>query len=311
MKPDRKYFNSNSKYIIPGKPNTHLNILVYFLIISFLTFSFLTRVQPVFAVEPSLLFSPETENVKSGETFDIDLLIDTAGQQVGGVDAVVKYNPSLLSGASIQTTGVFNDYPATIINNQDGQINISGIVNSINNLYAGRDTFAVITFKAVSQGTAIVNFHYLPGSTRDSNIAVTFGSGDILNRVNSLTVSIQGTATGGAVDTENGTSNGASLSTTPIVRPTSQFLDPHQPIPSQSSITDPSQEQPTEVAEEMTFESTKPPISSTSRTLIVAGILLTATISGGVIIWILRRRKNDTSSLPPVPPSPPQQPLPN
>lgn len=297
MKPDKKFLAVSSISIVKAKISRTM-ILSAFLSIS-LFFFIVFNPSTVYAAEPSLLFSQESKSIAINQTFNIDIILDTAGEQAGGVDAVVKYKPSLIQGISIQTGQIFSDYPAAIIDNQKGQINISGIASSKNRLYSGKGTLATITFKGVSSGKAIINFNYLPGSTRDSNIAVLYGTGDVLGRVNSLTVTIQQTEL--PTDDEDSQTNGETP-TTYIIRPTSKPLDPHEPITSQSPITDPSLEQPTEVEEEISFKSTKPPLSNTAKTVLVAGFMLTSIVVVSLLFMLIRRRKK-----PPLPPTSPPE----
>ena len=152
---------------------------------------FLTLATPSLALQPSLNFSPSSKTVEKNETFTIDILLDTAGYDVGGTGAKISYDPNKLSVTKIDSQPIFADYPALIIDDANGTLTISGISASLNDLYNGRDTFATIWFLAKNSGETTAGFNFQPGSTTDSNIAVTFGNGDILAAVNQLKITIQ------------------------------------------------------------------------------------------------------------------------
>ncbi|MEO8581447.1 MAG: cohesin domain-containing protein [Patescibacteria group bacterium] len=143
------------------------------------------------SVEPaSLLFVPETISTGVGQQFTTQVWIDTAGASVGGVGAKINFNATSLSVEKIETLPVFPDYPATTFDNETGSINISGIVRSKDELYTGKGQFATITWKTKGAGDSSIAFNYVPNSTNDSNIAVLYGNGDILQKTNSVVIQV-------------------------------------------------------------------------------------------------------------------------
>ncbi len=140
---------------------------------------------------PSLLIEPTQINSIVNDTFTVDLIIDTANQEVAGVGAELFYNQNNLEVTKIDTYPIFDSYPNASYDNTKGTISISGIEDPTSQvLYNGKDRFATITFLSKSVGQSTIKFNYLPNNTRDSNIAVTYGTGDILAYTNSLIVSI-------------------------------------------------------------------------------------------------------------------------
>jgi hypothetical protein len=85
---------------------------------------------------------------------------------------------------------IFGDYPTVAFSNEEGKIIISGVASSVNDFFSGQGIFATITFQATSPGESVIEYIFEPGSTTDSNVAVTYGSGDILARVNKVGVSV-------------------------------------------------------------------------------------------------------------------------
>lgn len=140
----------------------------------------------------SLLFSPETISAQAGEQFTSQVWIDTDGAPAGGVDTKITFDPAVVEVEKIETLPIFPDYPATTFDNVAGTALISGIVNSQDQLYTGKGQFATISWKAKAAGNGNVAITFEPNSTSDSNIAVLYGNGDILQKVNTLSVTVSG-----------------------------------------------------------------------------------------------------------------------
>lgn len=165
-----------------------ISVLVFlvFLLIS------IFGVRGVFAAEPSLLFSPEKVSARVGEKFDVVINVDTAGQKVGGVGAKVVFSNTNLKVVSIRTGTIFDSFPTAAFDNNQGKIIISGIKLSMTSLFSGTGVLATVTFQTIAPGQSNIQFLFTPGSTNDSNIAVTYGNGDILAKVNRVAVVVTG-----------------------------------------------------------------------------------------------------------------------
>ncbi|MFC1710342.1 cohesin domain-containing protein [Patescibacteria group bacterium] len=164
----------------------------FFISFIFVGLGLIFWVRGVNAVGPSLRFDPEKVGVQTGDEFEVNVVFDTAGVSIGGVGVKINFKPEDIHASSIIVRDIFDDYPTAAVDNNNGRIIISGIVSGSDNLYKGEGVFATIVFKAKSPGTSVVEFEYEPGSTRDSNIAITSGSGDALSQVSSLTVVVGG-----------------------------------------------------------------------------------------------------------------------
>jgi hypothetical protein len=220
------------------------------------------------AAEPSLLFAPITLDAGLNYPFNVTVTVDTAGYSTGGVGAIINYDPFTLAATSIQTGSIFADYPMSSINNEKGKITISGIAASQDHLFSGTGVFATITFTPKQLGFSDISFAFNPGLTTDSNIAVNFGNGDILSKVNKVSVNIGPTSNAPTPTPAGLLSSLPSLSSlrTRVVaqlatlnlpfisnkyasaregRPVSDNLDPLEPITGQAPITDPNATQPT------------------------------------------------------------------
>lgn len=263
------------------------------------------------AADPSLEFDPSTINHALNEPFTVSVMVNTAGYASGGVGTIINYDPFMISATAIQTGQIFTDYPMSSINNQRGKITISGIAASPDHLFSGTGEFARITFKPNQLGHSDITFSFEPGSTTDSNIAVTFGSGDILTKVNQLTINtIPATSTSPTgeneflaylksltfaslkeqIDVKLSTLNFPFISSKYASarrgRPVSKNLDPLTPIVAQTPITD--------------NQTTQPPVSLahiTTRSTDYLPYFLITSATLGLIILAYFVAKNSSRNL--------------
>ncbi len=257
---------------------------------------FLALPRSVVAADPSLLFTPTSFDASLNHPFNVTVTVDTAGFSAGGVGAIINYDPFMLAASSIQTGTIFADYPLSSINNEKGKITISGIAASQDHLYSGTGVFATITFTPKQLGFNTISFAFEPGLTTDSNIAVTFGNGDILSKVNKVNVNVVASS-GAPSPTPSGFLSSLSLSSLkakwdaemanlPFVssqyasaregRAVSQELDPLEPIVAQPPITDANSSQP--VATVNKISSSAPNYLLYSIIAILIFIILTLTV---------------------------------
>ncbi len=271
--------------------------------------------EPVLALDPNFSFSPSSATIEVGRLYSAEVMLDSVGQSVAGAGAKITFDPQIISVASIQPGTIFGDYPMASFDNNSGEIFISGIASSSRNLFAGRGVFATISFKGIALGTTTVQFVFVPGSTTDSNIAVTYGSGDILGKVYNLEVNVVasgvqtvGEPTQGSIPTQV-VATQATATPTPApsesffswllerlglkqktaepqvsseLRPTSQPLDPHAPLTLQEPIRDPGQAQP---------EAMVPTLSKRSSWSTLAAIILACILVSGVVAGVYWWRK--------------------
>ena len=138
----------------------------------------------------TLSLSPSRGSNNAGDIFSVNILLNTGGSAVQGVDvAYLNYNPALLeaqdddgavAGTQI-TAGTL--MPSTLTNpveSATGKITFSQVTDS-GASYTGNGVLATIRFKTLSAGTANVNFDFTAGSTIDTNIASA--GNDILGSV--------------------------------------------------------------------------------------------------------------------------------
>ena len=145
-----------------------------------------------YAKAATLVLSPASGSIAAGSTLNVDIMLDTTGDQVDGVDIYsLHYNASLLEVVGGQlTAGTL--MAQTLTNTATGGLIKFSQVTATGQTYNGSGKLATITFKGLANGTSAVTFDFTVGSTSDTNVA---GSG-----VDKLTSVTNGsyTVTGGS-----------------------------------------------------------------------------------------------------------------
>jgi len=273
-------------------------LLTSFAILGFLFFVFPKNTH---AQSASLLFSPDNIETNVGADFEVNILLDTAGAEVGGAGAKLIFDPGSLQIVQIKRGSTFNDYPSLIKDNVQGKATISGVVSVPSQLYSGSGIFASVVFRSKAVGSTKVNFDYTQGSTKDSNVAVTYGNGDILSKVNTLNVNIGESDVVSVSDIPNDTEQEAPLATSTggvksffqgIVSWFEQtFLgkskDPTKPIIFNESKTAPVSGQP------YAQEGYSSGISPLVRNRIVFGVVIILLVAVGTVVAFLLVKKVD------------------
>lgn len=146
------------------------------------------------AAAPSLslsLRSTDSSNLEVGKTYTLDILIDTAGNSIDGIDIrFLRYNPSIVEiiddnpnadGIQITPGSLMALTLANAVDPTKGEIYFSQVSNTGTTFISskGREVLATIHFKVISAGQAEFKFDFTPGNTRDTNIAA-YGGKDIL-----------------------------------------------------------------------------------------------------------------------------------
>ena len=167
----------------------------------------------------TLSLSSASGSYSTGDIFFVNILLNTGGIAIQGVDvAYLNYNPALLevqdddgavSGVQITAGALMPSTLTNIADNTSGKITFSQVTDS-GASYTGSGTLATIRFKALSAGTANVNFDFTAGSTIDTNIASA--GDDILGSVTNGSYVISAPSSGGTSGgtTSGGTSDGTT-----------------------------------------------------------------------------------------------------
>lgn len=190
--------------------------IVYLIYVLLLSSFLLFRPQDATAAGgPSLSISPASLSVNVGSNFNLEIILNTDGQKIDGVDVnALNFDPNLLQAVKVENGPIFPVYLGNRYDNNEGKITISGIINPGGEPYSGSGTFAKVTFKAKNQGIAKLNFDFTLGATQDSNISAHSESKDILASANGAEISIlkegeaipttqNGTLTNGTTGSDN------------------------------------------------------------------------------------------------------------
>src|SRR3989338_7560680 len=129
---------------------------------------------------PNLASSPSSQNVSVGQTFTVDINLDTKGAAIDGVDIYsLRYNPAILevvdsntsqSGIQIIPGTLLANTLTNTVNASNGTIQFSQVTAG-GSTYTGSGKLASITFKAKSAGTSALTFDFTLGNTSDTNVA--------------------------------------------------------------------------------------------------------------------------------------------
>jgi len=185
------------------------------------------------AVTATFALSPSSGSYEVGQTFNVNVALDTAGNATDGAAVRnISYDTSLLevqdasssqSGVQIQAGSLYSNTQQNSVSG--GQIVLSQ-TSSGGATYTGSGTFATISFLVLAAGTANVTIDYTPGSTTDSNVSGG-DEGDVLSGVTNasftLAQPVDTTApTISSVSSSSVTTSGATITWTTNESSTSQ-----------------------------------------------------------------------------------------
>lgn len=122
-----------------------------------------------FAADPHLEFSPTSGTIETSGT-EIDVLIDTGGQEAKSAKAVINFDSSKLEVTSIEEGSFFDDVSHNIYSSQV-IINANLSLGSSLESKTGTGTLATMIVEAKStSGTAALTFDCTAGDSTDSGI---------------------------------------------------------------------------------------------------------------------------------------------
>lgn len=125
---------------------------------------------------PSIAVSPASGTFTVGQTVNIDIVINSAGQVVSGADVrFLRYKPQDLQVQGITVGSIFDSYLGQQIDANSGTIALSGIVAVSSPQRAVSGVFATVGFKVLRAGATALSFDagWINGvqDTLDTNIA--------------------------------------------------------------------------------------------------------------------------------------------
>lgn len=158
---------------------------MFYKLFSILALGFLGLAFPAVSLAATLTLSPASGTVNRGCSFSVSIVLNTAGVQTDGTDAILFYQPAFLTATSVTSGTIYADYPGNAIDPSSGKITISGLA-SVSQAFSGQGTLATVNFsvpQAATLGPTTVNFDYdtsNPQKTTDSNVVERDSIQDVL-----------------------------------------------------------------------------------------------------------------------------------
>lgn len=143
---------------------------------------------PTSAPKATLSLDPSTSNLNRGCDFSVNVNVDTGGAKTDGTDAILLYDPTRLTVASITSGKIYADYPSDDIDQNVGKITISGL-SSVSTPFTGKGTLATVNFSvkgSASLGATKIHFDFDPNNknkSTDSNVVERETVVDVLESV--------------------------------------------------------------------------------------------------------------------------------
>lgn len=176
-----------------------------------------TGVSSVYAAASATLsLSPNSSSVANGQTFDVNIVLNTAGTNTSGTDISLRFDKDKLNIVDIKNGTIYDQYIGKNINNTTGIATISGLASSTDSLFTGTGTFATITFRAVGSGTAAVTFNHTPGNKNDTNVANFDTQEEALGSVTNGSYTIGGGSASTGSTSTNTTTTTTSTTNLPV-----------------------------------------------------------------------------------------------
>lgn len=162
-------------------PIYYKRIIILFTIIFF---------APAFVSAAALSLAPSSGSFNVGDIILAQIILDTQGQPIDGVDIrYLNYNSALLeaqdedlaqAGVQIASGSLMSSTVANSADASTGKIAFSQITNG-NTVFNGSGVLATVRFKALAAGMSNVAFDFVLGNTSDTNVAS--GGTDVLSSV--------------------------------------------------------------------------------------------------------------------------------
>lgn len=186
------------------------------LISTLLLFLFFFGAKGVYA--GTLKFGTTTVNTTVNNTFQVQVIVDAASDQINSIDAYITYDSSILQAQSV-AAGTF--FPSIAQNLTTGKVYVAGYVDDPATSKSGTGTVATITFNALQNGSTTLAYFCDTSVNESSKI--------VKNDINATNVIVCGsngssTVTVGAATTTTTTPN-PTESTSPTTLPQSGTLE--------------------------------------------------------------------------------------
>lgn len=169
------------------------------------------------AATTSLSFSPSSQTKWTGDSVNFSVVMNTAANQVVGMDLQISYDPSVLTVTSISKGSGITAFDTVIrntIDNTSGKINYSLFSVDKTKAVSGSN-LTVLTISATVKGTATAGTYSITLTPETSIAALTEGQNVVANKTNGTLVVTSDTSTSGATNTLTPTSTLAPTTALP------------------------------------------------------------------------------------------------
>ncbi len=147
-----------------------------------------------------LKFDKSTISVAAGDTFQIQVIVNPGTDEIAGTDAHVTYNATLLEAQTV-TAGTY--FPTVSNNIASGKVSIWGTTVPASPK-SGEGTIATITFKALANGSATLQYFCDAAASNSSKVVkADINATNIIDctQDQSSAVTVSGTGSSGTVPT--------------------------------------------------------------------------------------------------------------
>jgi len=128
-----------------------------------------------------------TTELETNEVFQIDVTLNTQGQESGGVDVVVSFDPDILElvGNTIEPGIIFGNYFGRRVDRRKGIVQISATGQ-----FSGQGKVASLSFRPLKRGETGVNLIFQIGGAQECAVWNTTEKKDLLKTVNGTKITI-------------------------------------------------------------------------------------------------------------------------
>lgn len=103
-----------------------------------------------------LRFDPESVTVTSGNTFDVDIIVDPQGEEIAGTDAYLLYDNTLVEFVSFEAGTYF---PLVVDQVENEYVSLSGIITEPTNYRTDSGVMGTVTFSMLSDNSGELSFY--------------------------------------------------------------------------------------------------------------------------------------------------------
>lgn len=172
------------------KGRKQIKWFVVLVVLVSVSFQFLSR--PVYAADPSFEITPSLGYVKKGEYFYIDIMVDSAGQEISLARSVLTFDPKKVKIYNIDVNqALFCEYPddRQSTDNENGVVVVEGFCQSGGSTQSGSpgpkglyltdgdsDVFVRIEFQVVGTGEIPIVWEYTGNNEEFKTVLLADGS---------------------------------------------------------------------------------------------------------------------------------------